>query len=144
MGGSGSRIFAKSNASNLEDFYSWGELVLAPHESEIVAETNHLPDNPIGIKDTTNPAGNYETIKIAPDSFLLLAHLRQGTNTVKLGERIKRGQALGECGNSGNSEYPHVHIHLQNQSEPNEGEGQNLVLSGANTVMNGKRFEKVT
>jgi len=33
---------------------------------------------------------------------------------VKEGDKIKRGDMLGKCGNSGNSPYPHLHFQVQN------------------------------
>ena len=32
---------------------------------------------------------------------------------MKLGDQVKAGDKIGECGNSGNSSEPHVHFHLQ-------------------------------
>lgn len=42
----------------------------------------------------------------------LLAHLRRGSPAVRAGERVRAGQVLGQCGNSGNSSDPHVHVQL--------------------------------
>ena len=42
----------------------------------------------------------------------VLAHLRRGSPTVQVGERVRAGQVLGQCGNSGNSSDPHVHVQL--------------------------------
>jgi len=33
---------------------------------------------------------------------------------VKQGQKIKQGDLLGLCGNSGNSSEPHLHFHIQN------------------------------
>ena len=42
-----------------------------------------------------------------------LSHLRQGTIEVKRGDRVRTGDILGVCGNSGNSPYPHLHFQIQ-------------------------------
>jgi murein DD-endopeptidase MepM/ murein hydrolase activator NlpD len=42
---------------------------------------------------------------------------------VKQGQHIKRQQALGLCGNSGNSSEPHLHFHIQNIENSSEAIG---------------------
>ena len=37
-------------------------------------------------------------------------HMRQGSLVVKAGQAVKRGQALGQVGLSGQTEYPHLHF----------------------------------
>tara|TARA_R110002072_G_scaffold101692_3_gene223950 strand:- start:297 stop:641 length:345 start_codon:yes stop_codon:yes gene_type:complete len=39
-------------------------------------------------------------------------HAKKGSVKVKLGQRVKRGQLLGEVGNSGGSAIPHLHFTL--------------------------------
>jgi len=41
-----------------------------------------------------------------------MAHLKQDSLRVATGDRVRRGQVLGEVGNSGNSTGPHLHIEL--------------------------------
>jgi murein DD-endopeptidase MepM/ murein hydrolase activator NlpD len=36
---------------------------------------------------------------------------------------VKRGDALGLCGNSGNSSQPHIHYHLMHESRMQDGVG---------------------
>src|SRR5699024_10987918 len=42
----------------------------------------------------------------------VLAPLRRGSPTVQVGERVRAGQVIGRCGNSGSSSDPHVHFQL--------------------------------
>jgi len=42
---------------------------------------------------------------------------------VKPGDKVKRGQILGQCGNSGNSSEPHIHYHLQHSPVLQDGLG---------------------
>ena len=44
--------------------------------------------------------------------YLLNAHLRPHSATVKVGDRVKAGEAIGRLGNSGNSTGPHLHFHV--------------------------------
>ncbi len=42
---------------------------------------------------------------------------------VKQGQKIKQGELLGLCGNSGNSSEPHLHFHIQNVENMNNATG---------------------
>jgi murein DD-endopeptidase MepM/ murein hydrolase activator NlpD len=42
---------------------------------------------------------------------------------VKQGQKIKKGETLGLCGNSGNSSEPHLHFHIQNVENMNVATG---------------------
>jgi murein DD-endopeptidase MepM/ murein hydrolase activator NlpD len=42
------------------------------------------------------------------------AHLIPGTVTVNRGDTVREGEVLGELGNSGNSNGPHLHFQLMN------------------------------
>ncbi|MGA6924388.1 MAG: M23 family metallopeptidase, partial [Desulfosarcina sp.] len=105
VGGQSNRELSLADASRLEHHYSWGEPIFAPHEGRVLTVRKDLPDNPLGRKDIHNPAGNYLTIQIAPERFLFLAHFQCGTITVEPGDLVRRGQFLGNCGNSGNSDF---------------------------------------
>jgi murein DD-endopeptidase MepM/ murein hydrolase activator NlpD len=39
-----------------------------------------------------------------------VCHLQRDSVQVQLGQRVRVGEALGRCGNSGNSTEPHVHL----------------------------------
>jgi murein DD-endopeptidase MepM/ murein hydrolase activator NlpD len=39
--------------------------------------------------------------------------MKPGSVRVHVGERVRRGQLLGELGNSGNSATPHLHLQVQ-------------------------------
>jgi hypothetical protein len=54
-------------------------------------------------------AGNHVMIE-AGGGFVLLCHLRLGSVTARLGQRVLVGDEVGLCGNSGNSTEPHVHV----------------------------------
>ncbi|WP_371300584.1 M23 family metallopeptidase [Citricoccus sp. K5] len=44
-------------------------------------------------------------------AVVVLCHLHQGSPVVRPGQPAQRGEAVGRCGNSGNSTEPHVHVH---------------------------------
>jgi len=145
VGGDTQRDLARSRTpTKLADFYSWGEAVLAPADGTIMSVVNDRPDNPLGTKDPNEPAGNYLVLRVADDRFVYVAHLQQGSVAVKAGDVVTSGQFVGLCGNSGNSDFPHVHLHVQNTAEFNVGLGQNPVFGGINVELTGQPFEGVT
>lgn len=54
-------------------------------------------------------AGNHVFIQTS-EAVLALCHLQQGSVEVSTGQTVQIGQALGRCGNSGNSTEPHLHL----------------------------------
>lgn len=54
-------------------------------------------------------AGNYVLLE-CKDAVIALCHLQQHSILVKPGQSVQRGEALGSCGNSGNSTEPHLHL----------------------------------
>lgn len=59
--------------------------------------------------------GNHVTIRSHDGTFALIAHLRQGSLLVSVGDTVHSGQQLAQCGNSGNSSEPHVHAQLMDR-----------------------------
>lgn len=108
----------------LEDYYCYGEAILAPGDGVLVRVVSDLPDQPIGSSDPENAAGNHVVIDHGNGEFSLLAHLQQNSLTVSEGATVSAGDTLGRCGNSGNSSEPHLHYHLQSTPDvyaPSEG-----------------------
>lgn len=63
-------------------------------------------------------AGNHVVIAAGPDGpFVLLAHLRRGTVRARPGGAVRAGEAVAECGNSGNSTEPHVHVQVSDSTD---------------------------
>lgn len=144
VGGPSQRELSRGTPTKPEDFFSWGEPVVAPIDGEVIAVVDSLPDNPLGTKDAKHPAGNHVVIKTAWDQYVFLGHLQMGTIAVRVGQNIHRGDRLGLCGNSGHSDFPHVHMHVQDTPTLNVGEGQNPTFSHIDVDLSGKRFTDVT
>lgn len=107
-----------SGSPNLEDYGCYGVPVFAPVDGTIVSAHDGEPDETPGV--TSNnfeaPTGNHVMIHIEEtDTYLVIAHLQNGSVLVKTGDQVKEGQAIGACGNSGNTSEPHIHIHHQRQ-----------------------------
>lgn len=133
----------KGEGLSLLDYYSWGEPVLAPADGIVRLVRDGLPDNPIGLRDEVNALGNYVVVEVGTGEFVYLAHLQEESVLVEEGASVKAGQPLAKCGNSGNSEGPHIHMHVQDQLEPDNGIGMNVSFKGITVLLSGKQFDNV-
>jgi murein DD-endopeptidase MepM/ murein hydrolase activator NlpD len=55
-------------------------------------------------------AGNHVMIQTREGPVVAVCHLQRGSVQAKQGDRVRVGETLGRCGNSGNSTEPHVHL----------------------------------
>jgi murein DD-endopeptidase MepM/ murein hydrolase activator NlpD len=97
-----------------EDFYCYGQPVLAPAAGTVVQTVNNAVDHPPGKQSDTISRGNYVVISHGNNEFSLIPYLKSGSVKVRNGQRVKAGDTVGQCGNSGNSFAPHVEYRLQN------------------------------
>ena len=73
----------------------------------------HLLGNHVLVRATDGgAAGDVGDAAVPDGTVAVLAHLRRGSPTVAAGAKVRAGQVLGQCGNSGNSSDPHVHVQL--------------------------------
>lgn len=63
--------------------------------------------------ETDRALGNAVVVEHAGGWTTFYGHLRQGSVKVRPGDRVDKGQTLGEVGLSGNTEFPHVHFELR-------------------------------
>jgi hypothetical protein len=97
----------------LEGDVSFGQTIYSPCDGRIAHIEDSHPDNESGEAVEEHPAGNYLTIEIAPDRYVMLAHLKEKSLVVRPGDIVSSGQPIAQCGNSGNSSGPHVHLQVQ-------------------------------
>jgi len=62
--------------------------------------------------DFINAAGNHVVVEIAPERYVLYAHMRPGSVRVKVGDTVATGDVLGHVGNTGSSSEPHLRMHI--------------------------------
>jgi murein DD-endopeptidase MepM/ murein hydrolase activator NlpD len=130
----------KTDGKTNEDYYAFSQPVLAPGTGVVVAAENEVPDNVPGEMNPKQALGNHVIIDHGNGEFSFLAHFKQGTVTVAAGDPVIAGQALGECGNSGNTSEAHIHYHLQANREFGRGEG--LPIQFQNYKANGQAVER--
>ena len=130
----------RGDGTSLEDYYCWGEPILAPAAGTVVqTETGHVDMAP-GEMDPSNPAGNYIVVDLGNDEYALFAHFMHDSIVVRAGDEVSRGDQLGQCGNSGNTSEPHLHFHIQDS--PNFGEGNGKPAFFNSYVSNGELVER--
>ena len=104
-----------------EDYYCFNKEIFAPGSGIVVDLIKDIKENKIG--DMPPNSGNRIIIDHKNGEYSVLAHFKQNSIVVNLGDTVKSGQYLGLCGNSGHSSEPHLHYHMQNTPVMFEGEG---------------------
>jgi len=102
---------------NLNSYPAFGQTLYAPIDGKIVRIANDRPDMPIGQMDRQQIVGNHIVIDAGNGRFVLLAHLKQGSVRISVGDSIKTGDPIAQCGNSGNTSAPHLHLQAQNGAD---------------------------
>lgn len=96
--------------SELTQYAIFDRPVYAPCRGTVIALNNRLPDLMPPETDQEHAAGNHVVLSCRGYS-ILIAHLRQGSVAVSVGQELAEGTLIGRVGNSGNSSEPHLHIH---------------------------------
>jgi len=106
-----------SGSERLEDYGCYGIPVVAPIAGLVTQAHDGEPDQTPGIPSNnyTAPTGNFVVFQLETGTYLIIAHLKQGSLLVASGQTVTEGQPIGQCGNSGNTSEPHIHIHHQRQ-----------------------------
>jgi urea transporter/murein DD-endopeptidase MepM/ murein hydrolase activator NlpD len=102
-----------NNGDVLSDYYCYKLPVIAPLDGEVVKISDGIPDNQIGTVNTIKNWGNTIIIKHEYGLYSAISHLYSGSFKVKPGDRVKKGDLIAQCGNSGRSPYPHIHFQFQ-------------------------------
>jgi len=113
----------RTSGTNNDDFYAFGKELIAPCEGEIILVVDGVKDNIPGQMNPFFPTGNTVLLKTDNSEYLVFAHFKQHTIKVTQGQRVKQGDLLGLCGNSGNSSEAHLHFHVQNVEDMNMATG---------------------
>ena len=109
-----------------ERFPGFGRVVLAPVDGVVVRVHHTVVDHPsfrglpsVGYALTQRRraaagweglAGNHVLIELGDGPVVAVCHLQLDSVQVQVGQRVRVGEVLGRCGNSGNSTEPHVHL----------------------------------
>lgn len=120
--------------TQLSSYAYYGAPIRAVADGEIVTVFDELQDQvpganpPAGSLTLAQYGGNHVVQRFEQDGqtyYALYAHLKPGTAkaAVTVGQTVRAGDLLGELGNSGNTDAPHLHFHVMNGPDPLASDG---------------------
>lgn len=116
-----------------DSFAGFGQPVVAPADGVVVKvsdwQRDHWSRNSwLGaifvlliegsLRELTGPGrvlGNHVVLDLGDGVYAALAHLKHRSAVVVQGQRVRTGERLASCGNSGNSTEPHLHFQLMDR-----------------------------
>ena len=101
--------FFKFHQADLEANETYNIPVYSPCVGSVKKMRDGIADQPIGIKNSKAPEGNFIIIG-CPNFNVMMAHFKKVTFKIKEGDRVQTGEVIGQIGNSGNTDGPHLHI----------------------------------
>ena len=132
------RLFHGDKAINA-NWYGFGTPVIAVADATVSAAHDGVPENepsdkravPITLETV---GGNYLVLDLGGGRYAFYAHLQPGSQKVRVGDRVHRGQVLALLGNTGNSDAPHLHFHVSDGNSPLGAEGIPYVFEAYETL----------
>ena len=111
------------------DFPAFGRPILAPADGVAVRVHDRARDHRVrnswpglvylfveaSLRELLGPArilGNHIVLDLGDGVYAAMAHLRRDSARVAVGDVVRAGQRIADCGNSGNSTEPHLHLQL--------------------------------
>ncbi len=128
----GIRTDVFSARSDLQSYTIFGATVHSPCAGIVVAAVDEYEDLVPPATDPEHLAGNHVLIE-CDGVEVLLAHLKQGSVAVQIGDVVSSEAVIGKVGNTGNTSEPHLHIHAERGGEPGvilDGEAVPFTLDG--------------
>jgi len=125
----GVRTTWKGPEDRNDSYFCYNQPIYSVATGKVVDMADGLPENvPHSAKyaiaiEFNNAAGNHVVVEIAPNRYVLYAHMRPGTVQFKVGDMVKVGDILGHVGNTGSSTEPHLHMHIDDQPSFLAGNG---------------------
>ena len=98
-----------------------------------------LPDetpgaHPVGLT-LDEYGGNHIVQRIGDGVYAFYAHLQPGNPLgVAIGQQLRKGEAIGLLGNSGNTDSPHLHFHVMDSPSPLASNGLPFVYDSYELV----------
>jgi murein DD-endopeptidase len=110
----------------------YGADVLAVSDATVAALRDDMPEAArvsARVKHRQeDAAGNYVSLDLGGGRFAVYEHLKPGSVRVRLGDRVRRGEVVGQVGFTGDSTGPHLHLHVGDAASPLAAEGRPFVF----------------
>ena len=133
------------NRDRNENYWGFGQPVHAMAGGEVTEVVDEYEDHPPGQPPPVtlaNIAGNHVIIRIAPNEYLVFAHLQQHSIRVRVHQKVKAGQVIAKLGNSGNTTGPHLHVHVADANSVLAAEGIPFVFDHFRFLGYGHDFDE--
>ncbi len=117
----------------------FGKEVMAPADGVVLEVIDGIRDNVPGIANPYALIGNAIVLQHGQNEYSVLAYLKQNSIRVRVGDRILKGQAIAQCGNSGGSLQPGIHIHLQDSPIVSVASGVKFYFEKAGIIKDGNK-----
>lgn len=127
-----------------DDYWGWGEPVLAVADGDIIEVVDGFADNALGSSPPItldNIAGNHVIVRIAADRYVTFAHLQNGSIKVRPHQRVHTGDVVALLGNSGNTTGPHLHLQVTDGDSVLQSEGVPFVIPSFTYLGPGSEYE---
>lgn len=103
-----------TGSDDLESYGIYNSDVTAPVSGTVIGLENSEKDILPNIEEFTSLLGNYIFIEIeSTGTYMIMAHLKENSITVSVGDYVEEGEYIGKVGNSGTTSEPHLHIQHQ-------------------------------
>jgi hypothetical protein len=104
--------------SQLSDHPCYGRAILAPADGVVVWARDGARELLPFKESKRHEAGNFVILQHTPDELTEFRHLQRGSVAVRKGDKVRAGQLIGRCGNSGNAVTPHLHFAFLGSYQP--------------------------
>jgi murein DD-endopeptidase MepM/ murein hydrolase activator NlpD len=106
----------RGEAKDVHSYHIYGAPILAVADGIVVASRNDLVDQLPGNLPNGLPldeaGGNFAILDIGGAAYALYAHMEPGSVRVRAGDQVRRGDHIGNVGNTGNTQAPHLHFQM--------------------------------
>ena len=100
--------------SDLQSYGIYGKEVYAPIKGEIIEVHDGEVDIAPNVEKFTSLLGNYIYMRVEKTgTYLIFAHLKPDSISVKVGDIVEVGTVIAQVGNSGTTSEPHLHLQHQ-------------------------------